>query len=382
LYLHIVLIMTAAITIALVTGALAGFASIQKASATAITTTDRSFVNDPTLNFQPSFSPSSIICYICPPGPQVSPVPQGVQGPPGPQGNVGPVNTPTPTTTPNSISTIQGNMPAAAEVSPSNTSTPPPTSSLDCNGAFEKIPLIFRQTTLEKIQDCVTITGKVTHVHYYSPDGDAIVNVYPDPQFLHLMGPANTHTPFVGQYPGPGGIHAEIPCQVAPKLTKPFQGDYCRGDNKALWPHIPVRPKVGDHVKVTGTLATDRNELGGITEIHPVTDIQIIGASGGSGGTGAQTHYQIGYNDGCAGNVVPGPHTSDYKRGYADGQAACSKRSSQTDAVNNGGGSSTSFCDDLNSGRLALAEIVAHALGYRSIDTAARTLCGTSSFSK
>jgi hypothetical protein len=38
----------------------------------------------------------------------------------------------------------------------------------------------------------------------------------------------------------------------------------------------------------------------------------------------AQSHYQTGYNDGCAGNVVPGPHTSDYKRGYADGQAACS----------------------------------------------------------
>jgi hypothetical protein len=46
---------------------------------------------------------------------------------------------------------------------------------------------------------------------------------------------------------------------------------------------MPTRPKVGDHVKVTGTLATDRNELGGITEIHPVTDIQIIGASGGTG---------------------------------------------------------------------------------------------------
>jgi hypothetical protein len=37
----------------------------------------------------------------------------------------------------------------------------------------------------------------------------------------------------------------------------------------------------------------------------------------------AQSHYQIGYNDGCAGRVVEGHHTSDYKRGYADGQAAC-----------------------------------------------------------
>jgi hypothetical protein len=38
----------------------------------------------------------------------------------------------------------------------------------------------------------------------------------------------------------------------------------------------------------------------------------------------AQSRYQTGYNDGCAGNVVPGPHTSEYKRGYADAQAACS----------------------------------------------------------
>jgi hypothetical protein len=38
----------------------------------------------------------------------------------------------------------------------------------------------------------------------------------------------------------------------------------------------------------------------------------------------AQRHYQIGYDDGCAGRVVEGHHTSEYERGYADGQAACS----------------------------------------------------------
>src|SRR5919205_3156455 len=37
----------------------------------------------------------------------------------------------------------------------------------------------------------------------------------------------------------------------------------------------------------------------------------------------ALSHYQIGYNDGCANNVVPGPHTAAYEQGYADGQAAC-----------------------------------------------------------
>ena len=200
------------------------------------------------------------------------------------------VITPAPTITlnPTPISTTQRNLPAAAEVASSTTTPPTP---LDCNGAFEKIPLIFRQATLEKIQDCVTLTGIVTFVHYYSPDGDAIVNVYPDPPFLHLMSPANTRAPFVdpgvyGSYPKPG-IHVEMPCQAPAKETKPFQGDYCRGDNKVLWPHIPTRPKVGDHVKVTGTLATDRNELGGITEIHPATDIQIISASPKSSGSGA-----------------------------------------------------------------------------------------------
>jgi hypothetical protein len=37
----------------------------------------------------------------------------------------------------------------------------------------------------------------------------------------------------------------------------------------------------------------------------------------------AQSHYQIGYDDGCAGRVVAGHHTSEYERGYVDGQAAC-----------------------------------------------------------
>jgi hypothetical protein len=37
----------------------------------------------------------------------------------------------------------------------------------------------------------------------------------------------------------------------------------------------------------------------------------------------AQSHYQIGYDDGCAGRVVSGHHTSEYLSGYADGSKAC-----------------------------------------------------------
>jgi hypothetical protein len=33
----------------------------------------------------------------------------------------------------------------------------------------------------------------------------------------------------------------------------------------------------------------------------------------------------VSYDNGCAGRVVEGHHTSDYKRGYADGQASCSE---------------------------------------------------------
>jgi hypothetical protein len=96
----------------------------------------------------------------------------------------------------------------------------------------------------------------------------------------------------------------------------------------------------------------------------------------------AQSHYQVGYDDGCAGRVVEGHHTPDNKRGYADGQAACSGSSGSPSDGLSGRGSSTSFCDDLNSGRLAIAELAAHALGFGSIDIAARTLCGISSFSR
>jgi hypothetical protein len=48
--------------------------------------------------------------------------------------------------------------------------------------------------------------------------------------------------------------------------------------------------------------------------------------TGGDGtpSTRQDSHYQIGYNDGCAGRFVPGHHTSEYESGYAAGQAACS----------------------------------------------------------
>lgn len=46
------------------------------------------------------------------------------------------------------------------------------------------------------------------------------------------------------------------------------------------------------------------------------------------------SHYNVGYGDGCGERVVPGKHTSDYLRGYADGQLAChSNRSIKMDNI-------------------------------------------------
>jgi hypothetical protein len=43
----------------------------------------------------------------------------------------------------------------------------------------------------------------------------------------------------------------------------------------------------------------------------------------------ATDRYQLGYDDGCAGRTVSGPHTSDYENGYAAGQAACANQGGQ-----------------------------------------------------
>ena len=51
-------------------------------------------------------------------------------------------------------------------------------------------------------------------------------------------------------------------------------------------------------MKVTGTMAMDRNELDGITEKQPVTDIQIIGASGGANITAGHRNTTT-YCGGC-----------------------------------------------------------------------------------
>jgi hypothetical protein len=101
--------------------------------------------------------------------------------------------------------------------------------------------------------------------------------------------------------------------------------------------------------------------------------------------------YDSGYNHGCSdarnGDQyinTPGKgasfHTAEFMRGYDSGHNACAGSSSGGNSDGGGGGGSRNngrgFCDDLNRGNLAGAEAAAHALGYGSLDVAARVLCG------
>ena len=55
----------------------------------------------------------------------------------------------------------------------------------------------------------------------------------------------------------------------------------------------------------------------------------------------AAQHYQIGYNDGCNGVVVPGKHTAEYLTGYSDGVRAC-RVSEHNSVVSNANSNSNS----------------------------------------
>ena len=94
----------------------------------------------------------------------------------------------------------------------------------------------------------------------------------------------------------------------------------------------------------------------------------------------ALSHYQIGYNDGCSGTVVPGHHTQEYRQGYAAGQANCGGGGSNG-GLNGGGNIGQSHsslvskvCNFANTNP-TLAAGAATLLGYPGLDVAVRTLC-------
>ena len=118
------------------------------------------------------------------------------------------------------------------------------------------------------VQDCVTVTGKVTLVHTPS-DGDTVFALKLDKPFSSMVTPVNIKSPKMH-----GGIWVEMICQRPNTSNDPIHKGDCSKPDEIKEFHWPT-PKVGDHLSVTGRYQQDIRE-GGHMEIHPTSDVTII----------------------------------------------------------------------------------------------------------
>ncbi len=118
------------------------------------------------------------------------------------------------------------------------------------------------------VQDCVTVTGKVTLVHTPS-DGDTVFAFKLDKPFSSMVTSVNIDSSKMK-----GGIWVEMICQRPNTSHEPIHKEDCSKPNEIKEFHWPS-PKIGDHLSVTGRYQQDVRE-GGHMEIHPTTNVSII----------------------------------------------------------------------------------------------------------
>jgi hypothetical protein len=118
------------------------------------------------------------------------------------------------------------------------------------------------------VQDCVTVTGKVTLVHTPS-DGDTVFALKLDKPFSSMVTSVNIESPKMQ-----GGIWVEMICQRPNTSNEPIHKGDCSKPDEIKEFHWPA-PKVGDHLSVAGRYQQDIRE-GGHMEIHPTSDVTII----------------------------------------------------------------------------------------------------------
>lgn len=124
------------------------------------------------------------------------------------------------------------------------------------------------------VKPCVTVTGKVSWIHYFNDDGDANFNVVLDSPYKDMLGPGNYGQAFSIKY-GVPALHVEVVCQGPVTSISPENVGACNGYKDPNFKH--VLPKIGDHVMVTGRYLVEMPEMpGGITELHPAYDIKVL----------------------------------------------------------------------------------------------------------
>lgn len=130
-------------------------------------------------------------------------------------------------------------------------------SGIDCDTSFWKY--VYNPDRLEVIDKCKSVTG-VIEESSADEDGDQHMLLKLDDGQEDLLTKKNIKKK-------QGDLVIEAVC--ANKTTLPKVGNTCNGYiNK-----IQI-PKLGDHVKVTGSLVIDSHN--GWEEIHPITKIEIL----------------------------------------------------------------------------------------------------------
>jgi hypothetical protein len=126
---------------------------------------------------------------------------------------------------------------------------------------------ITHRERLKVLKDPATVTGTVLGVSGgpHSPaDGDLVFSLKLDPPYASMVNKQNNLAHYAG------GLWIEAVCQGPNKATEARH----QGDCKCNAPRF-TKPKVGDHLKITGAHCTDVGEEGH-NEIHPVYTMEKI----------------------------------------------------------------------------------------------------------
>jgi hypothetical protein len=137
------------------------------------------------------------------------------------------------------------------------------TSTDKCNPSLWNFMALPGPPRFIMLNPCVTVTGNVSVVRFPA-DGDAVIALSLDKPYSNMVTIGNFNDKMKG------GIWVELICQRPMNLTtvEPFKIGSCNGYNGPIF----TLPKVGDHLKVTGTYILDVRE-GGHAEIHPTSSL-------------------------------------------------------------------------------------------------------------
>jgi hypothetical protein len=116
--------------------------------------------------------------------------------------------------------------------------------------------------------------GRIVWTHYLNDDGDANINIVLNPAYKNMLGPGSYGKVFFTKY-GVLAMHMETVCHGPVTSKSPENIGACKGYDGPDFK--PVLPKIGQRVMVTDRYLIEMPEMpGGITELHPISDIKIL----------------------------------------------------------------------------------------------------------